>query len=434
MTLAGIAILTIIEYLALMLLVCKAVLQSFTAYIKPISIYAPIYVLILLTRAYIPDYIALIAMYVSLVVFIKTIFNKKLGISMFICLSTMFLSIAVLQTLSTIALGMYLSEAVEFTFRNGLIAMSLTLIFAHLCYLFLPLNKLVQWLNSSNRYLYFIVIFFTAILAMFLLSNFSYFEALYTRRALIDIFLYAGISFLITACFYSIMNIVLELKHKTEALKKFEHFRNLSTNQNVKIYDYEEHLQIIRWLSFIYTTNKDKLVWYIETYLDNFEDDEENEVGYDSKSRLWKLDNKVLSAYLYVKTKRLRELGVTCEIAISNYIITSKIKTSKLIEAIDILVDEALETSTKERSDLTIVLREDRNRDGRSCVDVTNRNDLIPGQDTMRMVFEEYSLKTKQVRGLRKLNKISVEYDCFLSLRNERSFDDEYYLRLRYLL
>ena len=52
---------------------------------------------------------------------------------------------------------------------------------------------------------------------------------------------------------------------------------------------------------------------------------------FQTRPRLLKLDNKVLAAYLYVKTKQLRKIGVNCEVNIYNYTTTSKIKTSKLL-------------------------------------------------------------------------------------------------------
>jgi|GEM_PF-2741672 len=88
-----------------------------------------------------------------------------------------------------------------------------------------------------------------------------------------------------------------------------------------------------------------------------------------------------------------------------------------------VLIDEALETVDKERSDLKIALTND--RDGRSVINITNINELITLTDTLRMVFEDYSLKTKKIRGLRRFSVISVENDCGLCLQDSRYFHGE---------
>ena len=102
------------------------------------------------------------------------------------------------------------------------------------------------------------------------------------------------------------------------------------------------------------------------------------------------------------------------------------------MEALDILINEALQTTDTPRSDLKITLRQDDSY--RPCIDISNRMDLITPQDTVRMIFEEYSLKTKKVGGLRRLNVISVENDCRLRSCKFKSINNKTYLQLSYLL
>jgi len=427
MTLPQVMVLFGMEYIALILLVCRTVCEDYMSFLKPILIAALVYLLLGFLGTYINMHIMSISLSIGMVFFVKVIFNKKIKTAILICIFTFFLSFVVLQTLSIIILGLYLSGPVEYTFYNGLVSMGLAVLFAKLCYLYLPLQSIMQKIKESRKYLY---MFFGILVAKYFIANTIFFESL--ESPLVNIFLFTGFSFLLVFICYSMMKIILDKKEKHRALRIYSEFDKLPASRVIDLNDYEKHLQIIYALSLMHVDSFEKATRHIDTYLNNFEDDE---VGYDSKARLLKLDNKVLAAYLYVKTKQLRKNGVNCEVNIYNYTTTSKIKTSKLLEALDILIDEALETVDKTRSDLSITLRKDeKSEDGRSVIDVANRNELVTRSDTKRMVFEEYSLKTKKVKGLRRLSTILEEYDCRFSLRDEKSLINEKYLKLRFSL
>ena len=433
MTLPQLAVLTAMEYIALILLICRSTGKKFNSYLKPISIYAPIYVLIVVSRIHIPDFIILTLSCISIVIFIKVVFLKKLSLAMHICLISMLLPISVLQVFFIFILGLLLSRPVDFAFNYGLIVLGLTLITCKLLYLYVPINRLIQKAREMDRPLYSSIAFFTVLIIIYFLRASGYFELMNHRMIPADTLLLMGFSFALTAIGYYILNFILDLKEKNSALKKFKEFENLSVKQTITLHNnYEKHIQVICWLSRIYSDSK-RIIWYIGTYLNNFDDDEFDEFDDDLKPRFCDMDDQVLAAYLYVKIKHLRNLGVNCEVNIHNNFTTvkSKITTYKLLEALEILIGEALSTSDKARSDLRIAVK--RLDNGRPAIDIYNRNDLISGQDTSRMVYESYSLKTKEVGGLRKLDAITEEYNCRLNLQDEKFFHGEY-LRLRYLL
>ena len=428
MTLLQIAILTTFEYFALMLLVCKATSKRITSYVIPISLFALVHVPLVTLRGYINDFLILMIICICIVIFIKFVFNKKLIISMFICLIAMVLPSVVFQTLSIFVLGLVLSGSVGFTFDIGIIVMSSTLLLALLCYLYLPLNRLIRYLRMTNVYSYVMIAAFVAFVLLYILSNTIYFEQFYARRVLMDMLFAITFSFVMVSLCYYLVKFVLDYKAKKSAIKNFEKFEMLPLEPEINLQYYEKHLQAVRWLSHIRCQKK--AMDYIDTYFSNFSDIED-EFKDGNKPNLIELDDKILAAYIYVKVKKLRYLGIGCRIKNHEFSSNSKIKTCELIEVIDILINEALEATDKERSNLKIVLG--KNDIGYPSIDVYNNNNFLTGHELNRMRYEHYSLRTKKAGDLRKIFTVSEEYDCRLDLRIHEWYDGDY-LKFSYIL
>ena len=416
MTLPQLAILSAMEYASLMLIVSGVVGKLFIYYMKPLILFAPVYISLAVSSSYINWLIAFTVAYSGIVMFIKIVYNRKLSMAVFISTVSIFLSIVFIEPLAIVVLGLHLSSPVEYTFNNGIIVMTLKLFFTVLCYFLLPLHKITQIFKNFK---FLIILFFALLIAVYFLITSSYYVHLDTQ--LTDIFFPIGISAVLTTICYSLIKFVWELIEKSSAQKKFSEFENLPTIQSIRADEYERHLNIIHLMSVAGIVDNDRAKWYIQTNLNNFEDEE---VGYESKSRLNKLDNKALAAYLYVKIRHLRKLGYKCAVTIFHYSAKTEIKNSKIMEALDIMIDEALQTADIENCDLNIILS--KNNDGRPCIDVVNKNELVTLEVIKQIALLEYSLKNRRIRGLRKLNVIGVEYNCGISLQEERTIYGKY--------
>ena len=415
MTLPQIAILAAMEYISLMLIVSGVVGKMFLFYTKPLLLFAPVYVLTVLSNNYINWLAAFVIAYILLVLFVKTIYNRRLGMAIYISAVSVFIALIFIQPLATFALGLYLSGLVEVTFNNGLIAMSLTLIFTVLFYL-LPLHKISQITQENYKYL--VIIFCALLVSVYFMTTSAYYASVDTN--LIDLLLSVGISSILISICYSAINFVWERIEKRYAQKKFNEFESLPAMQSIRAEEYERHLKMIHLMS-VAGVDDDRAKWYIQTHLNNFEDEE---VGLESRSRLNKLDNKALAAYLYVKIRHLRKQGYKCVVTIFDNSAKTQIKTSKIMEALDIMIDEALQTADTENSNLNIILS--KSDDGRPCIDVANKNELVTLEEIKQMALLEYSLKSRKIRGLRKLNKIGVKYNCGISLQEEKTVYGKY--------
>jgi len=446
MSLWQISIFTGIEFLGLMLVVCVTAGTFIKDRIKPILIYAPIYLLIFATRGHIHDIVLFTTISTSLIVFIKMVFKKKMSTTIIIAFISMFLSILIPQVLIIFAIGLIRSSPVDFVFSDSLMVMAISLAFCMLCYFYLPLYRVIYKLKKMDRFLNFIVVFLTITvisIILYLISITDFFYLFNHRRTIADFATFIiGFSSILIVTYYCIAKYIWAFKERRLALKRFSEFENLPADKKIKLHDdYEMHLQVTQWLSHI--NDNEKAIWYKDTYLSNFEEDEKSEDAlYMEEQPIFnRLDDKVLAAYLYVKMKYLQSLGINCRVSVPfesrKASKKTKIKPYKLLEALDILIDEALATTSKENSDLRIFVWKRLDDNGRPAIDICNKNDLLSSTDTTRMVVEKYSLKTKKVGGLLKLSVISEEYDCYLSLQDKEIFHiNEFcnYLRLRYVL
>jgi len=397
--------------------------QEIIEYIKPLLIFASIYILIPLLHSFVGSFFVVTLAYINILVFTKKAFNKKLDLALFFCILPVHLAYLFFHTISAVGLGMVLSRQMEFSFEDGFKMTIMTLIMCTLCYLYMPLYRLPRILKDTRSNMIFTAIIVPIFAVVYFIATSDYLELMNEHRAIANTFIFVGISFITTIILNFSMKFIWRLKTKAIALKRLKERENIPVNQ----FTSKEKLEDVHLLSFIGHSDSSRVLRYIETHLNNFQ----HEIGYESQLRLGKLDNQILAAYLHAKILYLRESGVKCELVIYNYsYVTAKIKTADLLEGLDILIDEALESVDKENSDLTITLWEDGN--GRPVIDIANKNEFITDKEIARVIFYEYSLKKKIARGLRRFNVIKVEYNCRFIVRNELSFHGEKYLNLSF--
>ena len=419
MTPLQLVILEAFGYVTLMLILFKTTYEDFRKHIKAILIYAPIYIAIGVMVLYgVNGIIVLVLSYVSVVVFIKKAFVKKISKCLLLALGVTFFSWIVLQMLSIIILGFVLSSTIGYNFADGIIVVLLTLIFAKLSFLFVPLDLIADKLIETEKYFHFIAAFLLAIALLYLLSSSIYFEQLHDQHLAFTFFLISsGLASVLAVTYYYTINFVYELKEKSTASKKFDELKKHPIKSITDLAGCEKHLNIVYHLSHL--QDETKINWYIKNYLNNFEDD--------SKAKLSKVNDKILAAYLYLKIKHLQHLGIECVVENRHYEVKAKIKTSKLLKAIDLVIEEILMTTPKEESDLMIVLG--KTDDGnKQVVDVYKKSER-------KFMCGEIGLfkNMNEEKHLRNLKAINEEMNCRVYIEDIK-FDNGYYFRLRYLM
>jgi len=216
---------------------------------------------------------------------------------------------------------------------------------------------------------------------------------------------------------------------KIIARKKIRSLEETSFAPGFVASDYTKNSKNAYWISLICKDNS-IATWYIKTFLNSFED---HDIGNFSKEKLWQFENRALVAYIYEKVVSLRGMGYNCRFHLHHDSISSNIRVSDLIIAIDVMVDEILQTTSVEKSEIDISLA--KGKKGRLNIEVNNRNDLIPLKDIVRMQLHDYSFKTKKIRGIRKLSVICLENDGILRMRWEDNIGKNIqYFFLRYEL
>ena len=295
--------------------------------------------------------------------------------------------------------------------RTSLAAAGAVLAVCKLSYILLPLHKVAQSLGQSKRHLRILAITFFATVALYFAAGTSH--------------IYYSVSYALIAAAYLAARFAYGKYSASAAGKAFGEFKDIPTARQFSDSDYEQHLRVVLSLAEITSaSHREHAEWYIENHLQRFEG---GGVGHDVTRSLQKLDNRVLAAYLYVKTLLLRQQGCKCALKISAHNALAKATGAEMIKAIDILIDEVSETTDKANSDISISLV---TRDGnRTRIEVENRNDLVAAEDIVKILFLGYSLRTRRTGGLRKLNSISVEHGCRLDLQEVRTAYNERYLR-----
>jgi len=435
MTTPQFMILTTIEFVTLILIMCRVASVRYENHIKPILVYAPIYTVVASSQFVILPPIMLAMVFASVVVFMMIVFSEKLSKALLRSLVSTFFFWVILQTFAVVLLGIYFSAPIEFTFNNGLMATTISLILAKLCYLWVPLERIIKNLTETRKYLQFTIIFIAICAFMYFLFSSVYFELLYPHNTLFFVYLIsAGVScVIVTICYYA-MKFIWDFKKKKSALSKLEFYENYVNDKGNVVYDFEKHFNIVKWLSHI--NDNEKTEWYIETEWDDFYDMENTHEDGLRMLPLIEFPNKVLAAYLYVKVKHLRSLGIKSWIG-NNYLFPSLPKNTNLpnlIEALDILINEIVATTDKERSDLRIVLHG--TLDNRMVIKICNNRHLLIEQEANRMLTEAYSIKTRKSNDLKKLHAISKKNEWKLNLKEGKRdyWDKEDYLEITYAL
>jgi len=234
--------------------------------------------------------------------------------------------------------------------------------------------------------------------------------------------LIVGATFITVVIFNIAIKYVLEKRAKTLALKKFIQFENQPSSQRIGTDEYDGHLEIAHSLALI--GDSEKTAKYIKDCWNNFADDGGEGYAYmGDTTKLLSLDNQALAAYLYIKLKKLKSMGLKkAKVNVWSHItITkSKIKPVELMKALDYIIDEIIESIDRDKAIFRVNVGKE--SDERPFIEVSNKNDRLPEMYYIFVEKMDYSLKKGRDDGLFKLKRIIEDNDCELQVKSDEYF------------
>lgn len=323
-----------------------------------------------------------------------------------------------LQLLTVLPIGMVLNIQENY-FTAGLISHSITIPLVILIYLFVPIDVLMEYIDTNNHAFKIITmnIFFIG------------FSVVMIWRLRADYFVVNIILFGCVCLFLMYINLVqikkgLINKKAQEQLKVYETclpvIENLISELRIKQHDYDNHIQSLEMaLAFDDIKEiREKLGHYIH------ELKSDNELG-----KLIKLNNSMLAALMYSKLIKAKELNIGYKINIQTTDMTVKMKDYELVEMVGILLDNAIESQSGiKKKWIEISLK---NEDGMKIIEIKNRYPYLDFNATNKFFKKGYSTKdsnknTPRGYGLYTVKKLIGQYDNHLIFYNETLKDDNY--------
>jgi len=394
------------ESIAYMVLIMGIINRKFSNYILPISVGVICLVFLEVSKLVIPEYIAILLLYMIITIFIKLVADTKLPMAVFICIFVSFM-LAFMQAIFTGVLGAFVE--IQFMFEYGIIVMFATLISSMLIYFYVHIQIVKEALDERRELLYAVLIpSLSAVIIMHYLQLSKAGFEIASNFALIVMLLFIGVL---------IFDIVSKLIHKKEqhrAKKQYKEFERL-----VKTIGNTNDMQVIYNIALI--DSIELSTYHINKYLNNFKD----------RSNLLHMERKALAMYLYVKGLQLKELGIELILRIESYnICYSKITDYELIQSLDILVENAknalLKKGHKDNLEISvyIFLKEleysDKPFPYKTIIKVVNKHEKIEDWSILPSFYEgTFTLQfMKRGRGLYRLDKLSKENNFMIFFEN----------------
>ncbi len=185
-----------------------------------------------------------------------------------------------------------------------------------------------------------------------------------------------------------------------------------------KQHEFDNHIQA---LNMIFVTNTDykSIANTVKKYIGDIAEDNKG------ITQLIKLDNKILSGFLYSKTIKAKNSGINFEINIKDYGFNTNLKDYELIEVLGNLIDNAFETGV-ENNCVKLEIKAEKNM---SVVEVKNKHSYLDNNTIIKMFTPGYSTKATKNHGygLTNVKKIIDNNNGKINIYNE-TIDGENYI------
>ena len=383
------SILTYIEMTFWVLLIFSIFGEKLKNHWKSILIFVPVMFLIDISKWVLPVYATSTLFHIGLILFILIAFHKDLLISIATAAYSSFLVFAA-QGIVTGFLSLFIE--LEFTFANGLMIMLMLLVVGIYVYLYVPLNLVTEVLERKRVLLIAVTIISLSFLHFMLALEVEATGMEYMRNL--------GIFLLVLS--FATINIFV-IKYVSQAIKKKEAMDNYAEAEETLTKLGRAHSGIEKNIEMIYSlaiiNDFDKNEYHIRRHLYSFEGD----------SDLMRLRNKPLAMYLYVKANQLKADEVTCHLTIDNYFIGHNINPHTLLQAVDILVTNAVEALKDGDNEIFINLTyEEHGHTLSPLIEVLNKHEELWGQEELQLYEKGFTTKGNQKGfGLYKLSMLS---------------------------
>jgi len=204
---------------------------------------------------------------------------------------------------------------------------------------------------------------------------------------------------------------------KRDALNYYNEVERKLSEKTIDLSEIEKDLQLVYSLATI--DDFDKSRHHIKKHLYNF----------DGNRDLMELRRLPLAMYLYVKMNLLKEEDIDCHLEVDNYFVNHKITDYKLLQAIDIIVTNAVEALRGEDDDIYInITSEEDGRTVSSLIEVLSRHEEIGLDEEKEFYKKGFTTNSgKKGLGLYNLNKLSKDDDFQIIFEN-REIDGENYV------
>jgi len=402
-------ILTLIESIQVIFIALAILDKKLKGHWLQVLIFIPVFVGFEISKLILPDHIATMLGHAVIVLFIMRAFNKKALISFATMACSIFIVFAI-QSLFTGFLSLFVE--VQFIFEFGLIIMLMVSCATLLLYLHVPLFLISETLEKKTMLL--------ALISTISLS-FLYF-AFYLQESVTivdysrDFGMFLLMILVIVVGVYSI-KIVSEAIKKKEALEYYKKIERPISEFGIQQSGIEKNIQLIHCLARI--NDFDRNVYHIHKHLNNFDNDED----------LKELRRHALSMYLYVKINRLKDKGIDCNLKIVDYFVHHEIKDYILLQALDIIIDNAVEALNDGDNKIYINVTNYKDNDFNavSLIEVLNKHEQINFYEKVQFFEKGFTTKKgKRGMGLYKLDSLAGSNNFNVYLGNEEINGENY--------
>lgn len=322
---------------------------------------------------------------------IKIIMRSDLKMIIF----TYVYSLTILGTIQllTILFFRIFRDSRDYTFAMSLLIQILTAIMVMITLRLLPIKRFYIILIKENRWMRIVVTnVFIVYCVLVILWNTNLNEFL---NSILGVLILVVIIMLINTLMitHGVSNQILSEKIKLYDMY-FPVIEDIIEEVRTKQHDYHNHIQTLNALNSVnYTT--DEFKQYYERIITN-----------DIWTKLIRLDNKVLMAFLYSKYIHAQKRNVNIEFQIHNHFFESQIQDYELVEVFGILIDNSIEATLEvDAKDFEVLMSYE---DGMNVIQTRNKARPISYDKLMLTLKKERyaDIKGKHGYGLHKLSNI----------------------------
>ncbi|MGN0383896.1 MAG: sensor histidine kinase [Eubacterium sp.] len=298
------------------------------------------------------------------------------------------------------------------TFSTNLIGTIITFLPIILIYNFLPCHKVFNFLICKD-FIIKLIIGNSFVICMIVSVSFHFMSSTLYENCL-SIF---GIILLIIFIDGELVISRFKQQKSAQKLKSYEDYLpivdELITQVRHKQHDYDNDIQALRSLPLTYH-DYDSLAQSIRSYSGDFYKDK-------LPLTLLKINMKLVAGFLFSKYKEAESEKKYMHLNIIDYDFATKVPEYILVEMFGILLDNAIE-NTKNKEDIYVIIKNS-DDNTKTRLTVKNPGPLVTPEFCKNLFTEGYSTKTDTTNphgiGLRKLKKLTNEYDGELSVEND---------------